>query len=181
MSGDLKAIKARTNNHKRSKAQNLAKWRAEKKLKAMEDVNRSHSCCHLTPTSSSLTQSRTVCFSCGSKDGVEVSHLSTSHLTPVSQCIFGRDSMKDSDYQRVLGLLDVDVVHEFVSYIVNRELQSSRKILMTVNDVQHELNRMDMKQIIRRLVKQIINGLTCWRIYCCLYDEYSCHVFDKFP
>ena len=74
--------------------------------------------------------------------------------------------MKDSDYQHVLGLLDVDVVHEFVSYIVNRELQSSRKISITVDDVQRELNRMDMKQIIRRLVKQIINGLTCWRIYC---------------
>ena len=101
MSGDFKAIKARKNNGKRSSAQNLAKWRAEKKLKAIEDVNRSPSSCHLTPTSSSSTQPRTVCFSCGSKDGVEVSHLSTSHLTPVSQCIFGRDSMKDGDYQHL--------------------------------------------------------------------------------
>jgi hypothetical protein len=49
---------------------------------------------------------------------------------------------------------DDDVFHKLVSYIVNRELQSSRKTKITAEEIQHELNDMDMKSIIRRLVKE---------------------------
>ena len=48
--------------------------------------------------------------------------------------------MKNNDYQYVLSMLDDDVVHEFVSYIVSRELLSQREKLITVEEIQHKLS-----------------------------------------
>jgi hypothetical protein len=62
--------------------------------------------------------------------------------------------MKNNDYQYVLSMLDDDVVHEFVSYIVSRELLSPRKTLITVEEIQHNLSHTNMKSIIRKLVKE---------------------------
>ena len=62
--------------------------------------------------------------------------------------------MKNNDYQYVLSMLDDDVVHEFVSYIVSRELLSPRKTPITVEEIQHELSHTNMKSIIRKLVKE---------------------------
>ena len=53
-----------------------------------------------------------------------------------------------------INMLDDDVVHEFVSYIVSRELQSPRKTLITVEEIQHKLSQTNMKSIIRKLVKE---------------------------
>jgi hypothetical protein len=146
MSGNLKAIKSRAKYAKQCRSENLAAWREPKKPKLIIEA--------CTPAPTPIIESRTVCFSCGSKDGVEVSHLCTTNLTPVSKVTFGRDSMKNNDYQYVLSMLDDDVVHEFVSYIVSRELLSPRKTLITVEEIQHELSHTNMKSIIRKLVKE---------------------------
>jgi len=88
MSGDLIQINARRNSkRKHCSARMLAMNLAKKNAKLMI----------AEPPPHPVIQSRVVCFSCGSKDGVEVSHLCTSHLTTVSQVSFGRDSMKNSD------------------------------------------------------------------------------------
>ena len=146
MSGKLKSINNGKLKTKRQGSANLAIYRQQKKAKAIEDI--------IVSTPTPIIESRTVCFSCGSKDGVEVSHLCTTNLTPVSEIEFGRDSMKTNEYQYVLSMLDDDVVHEFVSYIVSRELLSPRKTPITVEEIQHELSHTNMKSIIRKLVKE---------------------------
>jgi hypothetical protein len=128
MSGKLQVInQARNQRKKKQRASihlvNEAKKKA--KLLLLEPC---------TPTP--LQQSRIVCFSCGSNDGVEVSHLCTSNLKPVSECQFGRDSRKDENYQHVLEMIDIDVIHEIVVFIVNRELHKNRKKQITAEEVQ---------------------------------------------
>jgi hypothetical protein len=60
--------------------------------------------------------------------------------------------MKDEDYQHVLNMLDEDIKHEIVSYIVNKELKGKRKKPITVEEVYKELNEMTTEKVVRKLV-----------------------------
>ena len=144
MADTLRNVNKRKANAKRNRVDLMNAINEARKRKATGDIN------PCTPTP--LQQSRIVCFSCGSSDGVEVSHLCTSNLKPVSECQFGRDSRKDENYQHVLEMLDDDVIHEIVVFIVNKELHKNRKKPITAEEVQKELLKMTTEQVVRKLV-----------------------------
>ena len=75
MSGNLDKIKAKQNSKKKQRGAICSALNA-RKLKAIRDIN------PFTP--SPIMQSITVCFPCGSNDGLEVNYLCTSNLKPVS-------------------------------------------------------------------------------------------------
>jgi len=64
--------------------------------------------------------------------------------------LFGKDSLKDSDYQHVLSMLPEDMVHEFCSYFV-RDCRNGNDAV-THEELQQHLNKLDTKQIITKLV-----------------------------
>ena len=146
MADRLKDVKARARQRKNQRSSWMSTLNESRKRKATGDA------IPCTPPAPMIIQSRTVCFSCGSNDGVEVSHLCTPNLKPVSECKFGRDSMKDEDYQHVLNMLDEDIKHEIVSYIVNKELKGKRKKPITAEEVYKELNAMTTEKVVRKLV-----------------------------
>ena len=94
---------------------------------------------------------RTICGLCGCKNStIDTSRLDLSGHRAVNQVPFGKDSLKDSDYQQVLSMLPEDMVHDFCSYFV-RECTSGN-VAMTTEELQQHLNLLDTKQIIRKLV-----------------------------
>ena len=62
---------------------------------------------------------RTICGLCGCKNSsIDTSKLDLSGHVAVNQVRFGKDSLKDSDYQAVLGMLPEDIVTDFCCYFV---------------------------------------------------------------
>ena len=54
---------------------------------------------------------RTICGLCGCKNStIDTSKLDLSGHQAVNQVRFGKDSLKDSDYQAALGMLPEDIV-----------------------------------------------------------------------
>ena len=98
MADRLKDIKARARQRKIKRSSWMSTLNESKKRKATGDA------IPCTPPAP-IIQSRTVCFSCGSNDGVEVSHLCTSNLKPVSECKLGRDSMNSNDLVCLMMML----------------------------------------------------------------------------
>jgi hypothetical protein len=89
---------------------------------------------------------RTICGLCGCKNStIDTSRLDLSGHRAVNQVPFGKDSLKDSDYQQVLSMLPEDMVHDFCSYFV-RDCTSGN-----VSMTKHHLNLLDTKQITRKL------------------------------
>ena len=60
--------------------------------------------------------------------------------------------MKDEDYQHILNMLDENIKHKIVSYIVSRELKCKRKKPITAEEVYKELREMTTEKVIRKLV-----------------------------
>ena len=94
---------------------------------------------------------RTICGLCGCKNStIDTSKLDLSGHQAVNQVRFGKDSLKDSDYQAVLGMLPEDIVTDFCSYFL-REC-SSGGVPITHDEIQQRLNLVDTKSIIKKLV-----------------------------
>jgi hypothetical protein len=94
---------------------------------------------------------RTICGLCGCKNStIDTSKLDLSGHLAVNQVRFGKDSLKDSDYQAVLGMLPEDIVTEFSSYFVQECISGG--VPITHEELQQRLNQLDTKSIIRKLV-----------------------------
>ena len=94
---------------------------------------------------------RTICGLCGCKNSlIDTSKLDLSGHQAVDQVRFGKDSLKDSDYQTVLSMLPEDMVNDFCRYFVQE--CSSGKVAITQEELQQRLNLLDTKSIIRKLV-----------------------------
>ena len=59
--------------------------------------------------------------------------------------------MKDEDYQHVLNMLDEDIKHDIVSYIVNRELKRKSKKLITAEELYN------VKKVVLEVMEQLVN------------------------
>ena len=87
---------------------------------------------------------RTICGLCGCKNStIDTSKLDLSGHQAVNQVRFGKDSLKDSDYQDVLGMLPEDIVTEFSSYFVQE--CSTGGVPITHEDLQQRLSLLDTK------------------------------------
>ena len=94
---------------------------------------------------------RTICGLCGCKNStIDASKLDLSGHLAVNQVRFGKDSLKDSDYQAVLGMLSEDIVTDICTYFVQE--CSSGGVPITHEELQERLNVLDTKSIIRKLV-----------------------------
>ena len=94
---------------------------------------------------------RTICGLCGCKNStIDTSKLDLRGHLAVNQVRFGKDSLKDSDYQAVPGMLPEDIVTDFCGYFVQE--CSSGGVPITHEELQQRLNVLDTKSIIRKLV-----------------------------
>ena len=118
MSGDLDQINARRNSkRKQCSARMLAMNIANKNAKLLiAEPPPAFGCitCGQTPRADHLS----ICGQCGCKNGIiDTSKLDLSGHVAVNQVPFGKDSLKNSDYQEVLNMLPEDMVHEFCSIL----------------------------------------------------------------
>ena len=74
---------------------------------------------------------------------IETSKLDLSGHQAVNQVPFGKDSLKNSDYQTVLGMLPEDIVTDFCSYFVQE--YCSGKVVIIHEELQQRLNLLDTK------------------------------------
>jgi hypothetical protein len=151
MSGRLKNINQRKRNGRKSCSENLSAWRdSKKKAKLLiAEPPRPGECntCGQIPRD----DHRTICGLCGCKNStIDTSKLDLSGHQAVNQVPFGKDSLKDSDYQAVLGMLPEDIVTEFTIYFVQECCTGG--VPITHEDLQQRLNLLDTKSIIRKLV-----------------------------
>ena len=147
MSGRLGHINQRKRHGNNSRIGNLAAWReSNKKAKLLiAELSRPWECntCGQIPRD----DHRTICGLCGCKNSIiDTSKLDLSGHQAVNQVPFGKDSLKNSDYQTVLGMLPEDIVTDFCSYFVQE--CSSGGVPITDEELQQRLNLLDTKSII---------------------------------
>jgi predicted Zn-ribbon and HTH transcriptional regulator len=98
--------------------------------------------CGQTPRADHLS----ICGQCGCKNGIiDTSKLDLSGHVAVNQVHFGKDSLKNSDYQEVLSMLPEQLIHDFCSYFVRECCKGNDSI--TQEELQQHLNLLDTKQI----------------------------------
>ena len=151
MSGRLGHINQRKRHGNNSRSGNLAAWRESKKKAKLliAEPHRPGEC--NTCGQIQRDDHRTICGLCGCKiSTIYTSKLNLSGHQAVNQIRFGKDSLKDSDYQAVLSMLPEDIVTDFCSYFVQE--CSSGGVPITDEELQQRLNLLDTKSIIRKLV-----------------------------
>ena len=98
-------------------------------------------------------QQRLVCKGCSGKEFIDICNLDTSHWTPVSESVFSDKTKRSADYEHVLNMLDLDVKHDIVQYILKREKDTGRKYKNIEKFILDELYELDTTQVIKKLVK----------------------------
>ena len=146
MSGKVKSIQIRRNHGKKSRSAWMTSLHeARKKAKLLiAEPPPAFGCitCGQTPRADHLS----ICGQCGCKNGIiDTSKLDLSGHVAVNQVPFGKDSLKNSDYQEVLSMLPEEVVHDFCSYFVRECCKGNDSI--TQEELQQHLNLLDTKQI----------------------------------
>ena len=146
MSGDLKQINVSRNSKKKQcSARMSALHDARKKAKLLiAEPPPAFGCitCGQTPRAYHLS----ICGQCGCKNGIiDTSKLDLSGHVAVNQVPFGKDSLKNSDYQEVLKMLPEELIHDFCSYFVRECSKGNDSI--TQEELQQHLNLLDTKQI----------------------------------
>ena len=147
MSGNLVLIKSRRHIKKLDrKALMLEINTARKKAKLLiAERSRLGEC--ITCGQIPRDDHQTICGLCGCKNSIiDTSKLDLSGHQAVNQVPFGKDSLKNSDYQTVLGMLPEDIVTDFCSYFVQE--CSSGGVPITDEELQQRLNLLDTKSII---------------------------------
>jgi Zn finger protein HypA/HybF involved in hydrogenase expression len=146
MSGRLESINKRKLHGKKARTHNLAAWKdANKKAKLLiAEPPPAFGCitCGQTPRADHLS----ICGQCGCKNAIiDTSKLDLSGHVAVNQVPFGKDSLKNSDYQEVLSMLPEELIHDFCSYFVRECSKGNDSI--TQEELQQHLNLLDTKQI----------------------------------
>ena len=130
MSGRLEHINQRKRHGNNSRSGNLAAWRESKKKAKllMAEPHRPGEC--ITCGQIPRDDHRTICGLCGYKNStIDTSKLDLSGHLAVNQVRFGKDSLKDSDYQAVLGMLPEDIGTDYCSYFV-QECRSGNVVII---------------------------------------------------
>ena len=119
MSDRLKDLNIRRNSKKKQRGSVFKQYNeAKKKAKLLFEEPRRPGVCN-TCGQIPRDDHRSICGLCGWKNStIDTSKLDLSGHLAVNQVRFGKDSLKDSDYQAVLGMLPEDIVNEFCGYFV---------------------------------------------------------------
>ena len=146
MSGKFEKIQRRRSHGKKARSAWMsAMHEARKKAKLLiAEPPPAFGCitCGQTPRADHLS----ICGQCGCKNGIiDTSKLDLSGHVAVNQVPFGKDSLKNSDYQEVLSMLPEELVHDFCSYFVRECSKGNDSI--TQEELQQHLNLLDTKQI----------------------------------
>ena len=97
-------------------------------MKAMNHAEKAKRDEVVVPSTPETTfDNRPLCLSCGSNKWIDTSQLDWCHLKQLDECHFYRDSTSDSAYPYVVNKLPQDMVHEFVTFLVNHKLGNGEK------------------------------------------------------